>query len=132
MNKFNYIRITPAKDEEKYIEKINAVLKYTYTDTRCRSQVLREYFGEKDPRRCGTCDVCMERNELGLSRYEFDLINDKLKTLLSERALPLNQILVQFSEPQEKVTKVIRWLLDHEKLIYNNENCLLWHLKTKK
>lgn len=118
--------------KEKYIEKIQAVLKYTYTDTRCRSVVLREYFGEKDPRRCGTCDVCMERNELGLSRYEFDLINEKLKTLLTSGAMPLNQVLVNVPEPQEKVTKVIRWLLDHEKLIYDNENCLLWNQKTKK
>lgn len=118
--------------KEKYSEKINTVIKYAYSDTRCRSQILREYFGESDPQRCGSCDVCMERNELGLSRYEFDVINEKLKNLLSANPMPLNQVVVSVSEQSEKVTKVIRWLLDHEKIVYNEENCLFWNLKSKK
>jgi len=116
--------------KEKFLEKINNVIHYAFSDTRCRSQMLREYFGETDPMRCGTCDVCMERNEMGLSRYEFDMINEKLKTLLSAHSLPLNEVLTQLSYTEEKSVKVIRWLLDHEKIVYDEQNCLLW--KTKK
>jgi hypothetical protein len=28
--------------------------------------------------------------------------------------------------PQDKTVKVIRWLLDHEKLVYDNKQRLTW------
>lgn len=115
--------------KEKYIEKINQVIKYAFSDTRCRSQMLREYFGEREPQRCGTCDVCMERNELGLSRYEFDMINEQLKTMLSGKGLPLQEVIRQVSYPEAKTVKVIRWLLDHEKIEYDILNQLTWRQK---
>ena len=37
---------------------MEAVLHYSTTNHRCRSQLLLEYFGEKDSHRCGICDVC--------------------------------------------------------------------------
>ena len=42
--------------------------------------ILLDYFGEESDR-CGICDVCRERNELDLSKYEFDLILEEIKTV---------------------------------------------------
>jgi ATP-dependent DNA helicase RecQ len=47
----------------------------------CRASVLLDYFGE-DADRCGICDTCKSRNEIELSRDEFDLIISEIKTLL--------------------------------------------------
>lgn len=35
--------------------------------------ILLSYFGEKETKRCGKCDVCLERNKLELSEREFDI-----------------------------------------------------------
>ena len=51
-------------------------------NTRCRSVILLDYFGEESDR-CGICDVCRERNELDLSKYEFDLILEEIKDILA-------------------------------------------------
>ena len=50
-----------APEEQKRIErqKLDALLGYCET-TRCRRQVLLEYFGESLPEPCGNCDICLE------------------------------------------------------------------------
>jgi ATP-dependent DNA helicase RecQ len=38
-------------------ERMEAVLRYAITTTRCRSRQLLDYFGETDSYRCGRCDI---------------------------------------------------------------------------
>ena len=66
------------KRKERYADRINSVIEYA-THQKCRSQQLLAYFGEPKASRCGVCDVCTKRNELGLSKYEFDLVLDEIK-----------------------------------------------------
>lgn len=50
-----------ASEAQKRIEsrKLDALLGFCET-TRCRRQVLLEYFGESDTAACGNCDTCLE------------------------------------------------------------------------
>ena len=56
-----FIDESDAPDERRRVEhlKLNALLGYCET-TRCRRQVLLEYFGETYPEPCGNCDTCLE------------------------------------------------------------------------
>ncbi|WP_050750833.1 DNA helicase RecQ [Paramagnetospirillum magneticum] len=56
-----FIASSQASDAQKRIEwqKLNALLGLCET-TRCRRQVLLEYFGETDHPPCGNCDTCLE------------------------------------------------------------------------
>jgi ATP-dependent DNA helicase RecQ len=112
----------------RYVEKLEAILHYSSTSNKCRSQLLLGYFGEKNAYRCGQCDVCQKRNELDLSQYEFDLIVDDLKKQLDEGLKPLNDLIESVSEKysQEKIIKVVRWLLDNHKMKYTNETFVEW------
>ena len=73
----NYLAV-----REKHIHRVNKIIDYADSNTRCRSVILLDYFGEESDR-CGICDVCRDRNELDLSKYEFDLILDEIKRLLT-------------------------------------------------
>jgi len=115
--------------KENYIRKVESVVDYAFTATKCRSQELRKYFGEQNPSRCGECDVCKQRNELGLSKYEFDIINERLKMALKNKPEALKSLVDSLSFEEEKVTKVIKWLLEHEKIVYNEQNLLIWKSK---
>ncbi len=59
------------------------MIEYADSKNQCRSVILLDYFGEESDR-CGICDVCRERNELDLSKYEFDLILEEIKASLKQ------------------------------------------------
>lgn len=76
--------------------------------------------------RCGICDVCRERNELDLSKYEFDVILEEIKTILGEKKPDAEELVKMIDSPEDKVIKVIRWLLDHNKIVQDNDHKLTW------
>ena len=101
------------------------MIEYADSDNHCRSVFLLDYFGEESDR-CGICDVCRERNELDLSKYEFDLILEEIKTILDEKNPDAEELVKMIDYPEDKVIKVIRWLLDHNKIIKDENYSLSW------
>lgn len=111
--------------KEKYISRLNHMIAYAESKSRCRSVFLLDYFGEESDR-CGICDVCRERNELDLSKYEFDLILEEIKSVLSQEKPDAIELVNRVNHPEDKVMRVIRWLLDHNKIIMDDERRLSW------
>jgi ATP-dependent DNA helicase RecQ len=116
----NYLQV-----KEKYIVRVNKVIDFADYNTKCRSVILLDYFGE-EAERCGICDVCRERNELDLSKYEFDLILEEIKEVLSGRQADARELVSKVGHPEDKVIKVLRWLLDHNKLVMDEKHLLSW------
>jgi len=116
----NYLHV-----KEKYEIRLNNMIEYADSDNRCRAVVLLDYFGEESDR-CGICDVCRKRNELDLSKYEFDLILDEIKTILTDRNPDAGELVKMIDYPEEKVINVLRWLLDHNKITKDVDNSLTW------
>ena len=52
---------TYKRRQELMRERFGRMLAYAANDTRCRSEVLEEYFGGENPEPCGVCDVCLAR-----------------------------------------------------------------------
>lgn len=113
--------------KQNYIEKIDSVITYVTSTAKCRSQIILEYFDEENTTRCGTCDVCRKRNELKLSRYEFDLILKELKILIPKEKPLLNEAVEKINYPSHKVIKVINWLFENNKVRYDNTMHLIWN-----
>ncbi len=112
--------------KDRFKEKIHEMLLYASADNKCRSQFLLSYFGEKDAPRCGQCDVCIQRNELDISGYEFDLILKDLKAALTGKSLDIVEITKTGKHSEEKIIKLLRWLIDHGKVIKTEENKFIW------
>jgi len=115
------------KQKEHYVEKLDAVLNYATKSTKCRSLQLLEYFGETNAYRCGKCDVCNQRNELELSRYDFDDILQGVKTMLTEETMGVDDIVDKINKPEQKVLKVIEWLTDNGKIVRHSSGKFSWH-----
>jgi ATP-dependent DNA helicase RecQ len=111
--------------KKDYIQRIQSVLHYAESKHKCRSQLLLQYFGETETTRCGKCDICIERNELNLSKYEFDMISSQVKRIL-ETPCSYEELLKKTEGEKNTVLKTIRWLLDNEKIIYRIDNKLEW------
>jgi ATP-dependent DNA helicase RecQ len=116
----NYLHV-----KEKYEIRMNRMIEYADSDHHCRSVFLFDYFGEESDR-CGICDVCHERNELDLSKYEFDLIFEEIKTVLGQKNPDAEELVKMIDYPEDKVIKVIRWLLDHNKIAQDENHGLSW------
>jgi ATP-dependent DNA helicase RecQ len=116
----NYLHV-----KEKYVARLDKMIDYAESGNRCRVVMLLDYFGEESDR-CGACDVCRERNELDLSKYEFDIILEEIKEILSENSPDPEELVKLVSQPEEKAIKVIRWLLDHNKIIQDSSHRLAW------
>jgi ATP-dependent DNA helicase RecQ len=116
----NYLHV-----REKYEIRLNRMIEYADSENHCRSVYLLEYFGEESDR-CGICDVCRERNELDLSKYEFDLILEEVKSLLQEKNPDAEELVKLIDYPEERIIKVIRWLLDHNKITQDQDHRLFW------
>jgi len=112
--------------KERFVSRINAVVNYAESKAKCRSQILLSYFGEMESTRCGQCDICLKRNELELSKYEFDLIHAELKEKLRETPQSLVEITDNLNFPEDKIIKVIQYLLDNNKIEYDSNHVIYW------
>jgi len=107
---------------ERYIERVKSVLDYAKEENICRSQVLLSYFGEKETKPCGKCDICQKKKEKLVTEEDFETIRRHIEQALSSEELSVNALVkkVPFKEP--KVLQVIRFLKDNGQL---NENELM-------
>ncbi len=126
------LRIEPERYQtlrERYRARINTMLQYAQSQAKCRSQFLSEYFGQTDSYRCGKCDVCTARNELDMSKYEFDNILDKIKATLTKTPLPLENLIDSTGSNPDRVARVIRFLQDTGKIAINSQGLLEWVIR---
>lgn len=106
--------------------RIEQVINYAFSNNKCRSQLLLMYFGDKNPYRCGKCDVCKQRNDLNISSFEFDKIVEELKLKITDQSMTMNEIINSSSFPKDKMIKVIQWLLDNGKIFQNKALGYRW------
>lgn len=112
--------------KEKFIERLKKVNKYVFGNDKCRSQFLLEYFGDKDSPRCGQCDVCRRKNEMDLSKIEFEQITEIIRKYLQEKAMLLEKLVDRVDHNKEKTLRVIQWLLDYERIYYRQDKKIGW------
>lgn len=112
-----------------YAKRLNAVKEYAISQSKCRSQQLLEYFGDLSAKRCGNCDVCKERNKLGLSEYEFDLVLKQIKPLLQLKSCTIEELALELPGIEDdNIIKVIQFLLDNDKVTIDKNKMLKWNL----
>lgn len=110
--------------KNNFVIRIQDVIRYTFSSDRCRSRILLAYFGQHDAQNCGICDVCIKKNELGLSFYEFEQIKKTVIEKLSESPMQVHKLIEVLNFNEEKAIKIIRWLLDNNYLYYLDDQTI--------
>ena len=114
--------------KENALKRLEAITEYVSENSKCRNQFLLDYFGETNSKRCGICDVCVNRNQLSLSELQFDKIVEHIKHLLSEKSLSLTDIIESLKGiPEDKLIKTLQWLTDNSKIIYEKDGTYRWN-----
>ena len=91
--------------------KIEAVLAYIQNNSRCRSQQLLEYFGEKKTSPCGICSVCAEKPE-ALTRELAKKIYLRIVEILESGPVTSRQLTEQLPFEEEHILQVLRLLVE--------------------
>ena len=110
------------------MQRMKAMIKYASAGNRCRSISLLAYFGETGASRCGQCDVCLERNSLQITDFEFEQLEGMIRRTLGREALPLRELAESLPTNihEEKVIRVIRWLKDNGQLQETPDGRVKW------
>jgi ATP-dependent DNA helicase RecQ len=124
--KQSVITFTRERIDEKYLtissgnytvrkkvmqEHIDSVIRYAEKENICRSVMLLEYFGEKNTRPCGQCDICIRPQELVISREERTLITEAiLRTPNSDRNI--ERLSEELNINEHKIIEILRRLKD--------------------
>lgn len=105
--------------------KIDAVIQYAYTDGRCRSRMLLQYFGEEAETDCGHCDYCLKHKDPELKEKRNIRIQEEVKKMLAASPLEISKILKNVNVPDERETlEVIRLMVDNGTIQWIGDNSL--------
>ena len=117
-------------DRKKEAEaRVKAVVDFVNNEEECRSVQLLRYFNEKTKKTCGRCDVCMKQ---GGHRVLYDKIEEKVKSVMSETAQPMKEVLLKCSEFEEaEVLDSIRLLVDNGVLQLEKDGSVRWKSNKK-
>ncbi|MBK8808120.1 MAG: RecQ family ATP-dependent DNA helicase [Bacteroidales bacterium] len=122
-------RANYTERKDRYIARLDAIIRYATAQSKCRSAYLLEYFGETNVTRCGMCDICRRRNDLELSKLEFDNILEEIKKTVNQNSLPLNDLVEKLPFSKDHILKVVAYLLENEKIKYTEGAMLIWNKK---
>ena len=106
---------------ERYITRVKSVLDYAQEENICRSQILLSYFGEKNTKPCGKCDICLKNKEKSLSDDDFETINAMIINTLQNEPQSINSLTKKLRFKEAQTIQVIRFLLDNGKIKEDNQ-----------
>ena len=114
-----HVSLPPAIYEERksqYQERINAMLRYAKSNDKCRSRQLLEYFGEKDTKDCGQCDVCLDKQGEVITKDSLAEAKQQILLLLADQQRHHLTELFRLQLSNELIDEALRTLLDEENI----------------
>ena len=123
LSKENYQNLKTASER-----RLQSLLNFLSNSIQCRSQQLLHYFGQSKAKRCGICDVCQEKNKIELNELDFESIERAVQMQLKPGPKHLYDLVSGIEGFEEdKIIAVLRWLLDNNKLIRQQDESLKWY-----
>ena len=103
--------------KELFVTKIGAMARYIRDDETCRQLLLMEYFGQKEEKPCGICDVCIGKKKR-LHREERKSLEEQILQVLAKQNTNIRELVRQLGEDEEVVVGQVRKVLDEGKSQY--------------
>jgi ATP-dependent DNA helicase RecQ len=109
-------------------KKMKAMIEFVTSVTRCRMEMIQEYFGEESFQSCGTCDVCIaarkKENQLLVNELRQEIVK-----ILKEKAFTIDQLEEKIVPQNSEIfIDIIREMVDDGDLEYDDR----WRLNISK
>ncbi len=97
---------------ERMAQRIESMIAYA-SSSRCRQQMLLEYFGETPDGECGCCDNCLDRKkQQNASAQSSAPIARQLMRLITEGVSDRSQLVARLPYPESDIIEALRFLQD--------------------
>ena len=111
--------------KKAFEKRLDAMIRFTQNDIRCRSEMIAVYFNDNTTRRCGICDNCIRYKNILISQEEFDSISAEVLNSVKEMPADLNTMYQRLTGiSQNKILKVITWLQSENKIRISKEGLI--------
>lgn len=101
--------------KKEYEDRIKAMTEYATRKAGCRSEMLLNYFGERQDEPCMHCDICQELHGSGISRGLFSKIRNGILQIIRDGQNPQDTVYaLPFSRKQ--IETVLQYMFDEEEL----------------
>lgn len=108
----NEVYYTRKKEAQQRLEK---VIRFVSSPVACRSQVLLDYFGERNAPRCGICDTCIAKARAEITPAEYVKVEKTITELLVINPMNLPGLVSAVKWIKEdKLLNVIRLMADNQ------------------
>jgi ATP-dependent DNA helicase RecQ len=118
----NLLPINALELEEKKardLQRIEAMAQYVQHKTRCRTQLLQAYFGERTDAECGVCDVCLAKKKRHAPSPDTVKLTGQILHILQLSPVTPQQLVAALGVKNESLAiEVIRELLADEQILY--------------
>jgi ATP-dependent DNA helicase RecQ len=101
-----HLRVDAIRIKERmqvYKDRLDAMMAYVRNTETCRTQMLVQYFGEKNTPACGVCDVCIEKKKKQLDGKEAEEIAIQLIAQLQPDPMEWGDVRSRLSSIKEEV-----------------------------
>ena len=100
--------------KEHALHRMEAMIGYVNNTTECRSQILLDYFGEQDARKCSMCDHCILEHRPAAS------LRQQILAMLKEQPMRADELMEKLPGIDEAtVQDMLRLLVDERKVSIN-------------
>ncbi len=103
-------------------KRIDAMCRFLFDDSRCRSLSLLEYFGEVEAERCGRCDVCRSESNR-LRSLGSGALRDAVRSALTSHpgGLTTGNLAAFIGANPAKITDIVRQMADDGSVVISPE-----------
>ena len=122
----SYLLISREAYEDRkmsYEQKINYMLAYLEKEEGCRQLFLMQYFGQKESKPCGVCDLCLGQKKRGIQVNRKD-VDKEILDKLSIKDMTVSELVHNFPQQRELVVERLRLLLEDRVVFYKTPDLL--------
>lgn len=101
------------QQRERMSRRLDAMKDFVFSASECRVQGMLRYFGEKDAKECGKCDVCRARKKVSGQKQQSDELRKTILYLASHpQGTTISDILANITANRTSIVNEIRHLAD--------------------
>ncbi len=109
-----------------FAERVTAMIRYTTSETDCRSKMIGNYFSDPGMQDCGICDNCQKKRKADPDKETFQQIISRLADLLKQ-PLSANELLMRMKDfPGENIWTVLHFLSAEGKIEISPDGKVSW------
>ena len=95
------------------MERFESIVEYVTSEDRCRSQIIENYFGDKESKECGVCDVCLRKRRGKESQAP---VAECIMAMLGDAELDIKELTSAMNIAPERVVEVVDKMVAEKKI----------------